>query len=218
MVAVTAAVATAHSSYGHSALRFVEELAIGSAAGVVGGLILLAGLHVTRQLTDGVQAVAIVLGVVLLGAGTASLHGSGFLAVYIAGLLLSDAWARQDGDQHVVPEALSTVAEPLLFATLGAAFAPLVGLDHIGYGIFLTVDDRLPHPPARRLRLPDRQRPASPRPGACLLGRSQRSRSAPACGLPGAGELRGGGNGRRDRPRSDSGLACRPRRNPSSRR
>ena len=139
MVAVTAAVATAHSSYGHSALRFVEELAIGSAAGVVGGLILLAGLHVTRQLADGVQAVAIVLGVVLLGAVTASIHGSGFLAVYIAGLLLSDAWSRQDGDQHIVPEALSTISEPLLFATLGAAFAPLVGLDHIGYGLFLTV-------------------------------------------------------------------------------
>ena len=139
MVAVTAAVATADSSYGHSALRFVEELAIGSAAGVVGGLILLAALPATRQLADGVQAVAIVLGVVLLGAGTASLHGSGFLAVYIAGLLLSDAWSRQDGDQHIVPEALSTIAEPLLFATLGAAFAPLVGLDHIVYGLFLTV-------------------------------------------------------------------------------
>lgn len=75
----------------------------------------------------------------LLGSVTATLHGSGFLAVYIAGLLLSDAWARQDGTQHVVPEALSAIAEPLLFATLGAAFAPLVGLDHIGYGIFLMV-------------------------------------------------------------------------------
>ena len=127
------------ASYGHSAWRFVEELAIGSAAGVAGGLILLAGLRVTRHLEDGVQAVAVVLGVVLLGAVTASLHGSGFLAVYIAGLLLSDAWARQDGAQHVVPEALSAVAEPLLFATLGAAFAPLVGLDHVGYGIFLMV-------------------------------------------------------------------------------
>ena len=137
MVAVTAAVATSHASYGHSAWRFVEELAIGSAAGVLGGLILLVGLRVTRHVDDGVQAVAIVLGVVLLGAATASLHGSGFLAVYIAGLLLSDAWARQDGVQHVVPEALSAVAEPLLFATLGAAFAPLVGLEHLGYGIFL---------------------------------------------------------------------------------
>jgi potassium/hydrogen antiporter len=49
MVAVTAAVATSHASYGHAAWRFVEELAIGSAAGVVGGLILVAGLQLTRH-------------------------------------------------------------------------------------------------------------------------------------------------------------------------
>lgn len=139
MVAVTAAVAGSHSSYAHSGFRFVEELAIGSAAGVAGGLILLVGLRATRHLEQGVQAVAVIFGAVLLGAVTATLHGSGFLAVYIAGLLLSDAWARQDGAQHAVPEAVSAVAEPLLFATLGAAFAPLVGLDHIGYGVFLTV-------------------------------------------------------------------------------
>ena len=139
MVAVTAAVATAHSSYGHAALRFVAELAIGSAAGLVGGLLLLAGLRLTRHLEDGVQAVAVILGALLLGAVTASLHGSGFLAVYVDGLLLSDAWRRQDGTRHAVPEALAGVAEPLLFAMLGAAFAPLVGLDHIAYGIALTI-------------------------------------------------------------------------------
>ena len=139
MVAITAAVVSSDASYGASAWRFVQELAIGSAAGVAGGLILLGGLRFTRQLEDGLQAAAVVLAVVLLGASSATLHGSGFLAVYIAGLLLSDGWARQDGAQHVVPEALSRVAEPLLFAMLGAAFAPLVGLDHIGYGIVLTV-------------------------------------------------------------------------------
>ena len=62
--------------------------------------------------TDGVQAVAIVLGVVLLGAVTASIHGSGFLAVYIAGLLLSDAWSRQDGD----PAHRSGSARPTLLS------------------------------------------------------------------------------------------------------
>ncbi len=139
MVAVTAAVATSHASYQHSVFRFVEELAIGSAAGLVGGFLLLAGLRLTRHLNDGVQAVAVILGAVLLGSVTATLHGSGFLAVYIAGLLLSDAWARQDGTQHAVPEALSGAAELLLFAVLGAAFAPLVGAGDVGRGIFLMV-------------------------------------------------------------------------------
>lgn len=139
MVAVTAAVASSHSSYQHSALRFVEELGIGSAAGVIGGLLLLAGLRVIGRLEAGVQAVGLILGAVLLGSLTATLHGSGFLAVYVAGLLLSDAWARQDRAQHAVPEALSGAAEVLLFATLGAAFAPLVGIDDIGRGLVLMI-------------------------------------------------------------------------------
>ena len=43
----------------------------------------------------------------------------------------ADAWLR--------PEALSAVAEPLVFVTLGAAFAPLIGLGDVGRGIFLTL-------------------------------------------------------------------------------
>ena len=138
MVAVTAAVAAGHSSHGHAVVRFAGEIGIGLAAGIAGGLALLWALRATRHL-EGVQAVVIVLGSVLLGALTATLHGSGFLAVYIAGLLLSDAWARQDGTQHAIPEALSSVAEPLVFVTLGAAFAPLIGLGDIGRGIVLTL-------------------------------------------------------------------------------
>jgi cell volume regulation protein A len=63
----------------------------------------------------------------------------GFLAVYIAGLLLSNAWDREDSASGAVPEALSATAEIVLFATLGAAFAPLVGIDDIWRGLFLMV-------------------------------------------------------------------------------
>src|SRR5579875_3470576 len=94
------------------------------------------------------QAIGLVLSAVLLGAGTAALHGSGFLAVYLAGLLLSDPWARQDTSYHAVPAALSAAAEPLLFAMLGAAFAPLVrGHD---------ADPAVPVPGQQRGRVPQR--------------------------------------------------------------
>jgi cell volume regulation protein A len=140
MVAVTAAVAgSGDSSYAHAALRFVEELAIGSAAGVLGGYLLVLALRATPHLEEGVQAIALALAAVLLGAATAAVHGSGFLAVYVAGLLLSDEWARQDTSRHAVPEALSAVAEPLLFAMLGAAFAPLVGGEDVLRGVALTI-------------------------------------------------------------------------------
>ena len=139
MVAVTTAVAGGGSSYAHVALRFAEELAIGTAAGVLGGSLLIIVLRTTPRLEEGVQAIALTLAAVLLGAATAALHGSGFLAVYLAGLLLSDAWARQDTRHHAVPEALSALAEPLLFAMLGAAFAPLVNGADVLRGIALTL-------------------------------------------------------------------------------
>lgn len=139
MVAVTATVTSDDSSWGHSVLKFSLELAIGSAMGIAGGLLLLVALRATHHLEAGARAVAVVLAVVLLGAVTATAHGSGFLAVYLAGLIVSDAWARQGRRAAAVTEALSAGAEPLLFATLGAAFAPLVGAGDIAPGVVLTL-------------------------------------------------------------------------------
>ena len=139
MVAVTASLATGDSNVAEGTVRFVQELGIGAVAGAVGGLLLRAALRVTPRLEQGVQAIALLLGAVLLGSVTAAVHGSGFLAVYVAGLLLSDAWAEQDGTRHAVPEALSAAAEPLLFAMLGAVFAPLVGGIDLARGLALTL-------------------------------------------------------------------------------
>ena len=139
MVAVTVAVTSSDSSNGDAALRFVEELGIGTIAGIAGGLALMRALRATRHLEEGVQATAIVLGAMLLGGLTATVHGSGFLAVYVAGLMLSDAWAEQDGTVHAVPDALAAIAELLLFAILGAAFAPLITPIDVARGIVLTL-------------------------------------------------------------------------------
>ena len=138
MVAVTATVASGSSSYGHAVFQFFEELAIGSAAGIAGAAILVFVVRKTRHHGD-LDAVFVLLGAVLLGAVTATLHGSGFLAVYIAGLLLSDTWASRTDAGGEVPEALSATAEVVLFATLGAAFAPLVGIGDLASGLALTL-------------------------------------------------------------------------------
>ena len=96
-------------------------------------------LRLTPQLDDALQAVGVLGVAVAAGAATASLHGSGFLAVYLAGLLAADRWSRQDGRRHAVPETLAAASEPILFGLLGAAAAPLVGLDHVWQGIVLTL-------------------------------------------------------------------------------
>lgn len=139
MVVALAALGSDGTSFAGGALRLVEELGIGTLGGLAGAGALLGLLRATHHLENALQGIALLVGAVIVGAGTASLHGSGFLAVYIAGLVISDAWARQDTGQHAVPEALAAVSEPLLFGLLGAAFATEVGLDHLWQGIVLTL-------------------------------------------------------------------------------
>ncbi|MDX6593539.1 MAG: potassium/hydrogen antiporter [Gaiellales bacterium] len=139
MVAVTTVAAGSDSSYGDAAVRFVQEFAVGTATGIAGGLLLIVALRATPHLEQGVQAIFVILAALMLGGLTATVDGSGFLAVYLAGLVLSDAWAKQDEMVHAVPEALGAISEPLLFALLGAAFAPLVGPGDVARGIVLTV-------------------------------------------------------------------------------
>ena len=139
MVVAVAIVSADGGSYPEGAVRLVEELGIGLAGGIVGGVLLIAALRATPHLEEGLQSVAILGGAVLVGAATATLHGSGFLAVYLSGLLVADRWAEQDGRHHAVPESIAAAAEPVLFGLLGASFAPLVGGSDIAKGLALAV-------------------------------------------------------------------------------
>lgn len=139
MVAVTAAVATTAASDTDAVVRFAEEFGLGALGGGVGAIVLRAALRTTPRLDDEQQSLAIVLGALLVGGATAWLHGSGFLAVYVAGLLLADAWAKQDGRRHAVPESLAAASELLLFALLGAAFAPLLAGGDVVRGLALAL-------------------------------------------------------------------------------
>ncbi len=138
MVVAVAALGPDGASFGEGAIRLAEELGIGLAGGLVGAGALMMLLRATPKLEEGFQALAVLVGAVIVGAGTASLHGSGFLAVYVAGLLLSDRWAEQDGRNHAVPESVAAAAEPILFGLLGAAFAPLVGGVDLWQGFAIT--------------------------------------------------------------------------------
>ncbi len=139
MIAAVAYLGPDDKGLGESALRFLQEIGIGTVLGVAAGFALVAVLRASAGLADELQGAGLLAAAILVGAGTATLHGSGFLAVYIAGLLLADAWRKQDGSRHVATEAGAAIAEPLLFGLLGAAFATAVGWSELGYGLALTV-------------------------------------------------------------------------------
>jgi cell volume regulation protein A len=99
--------------------EFAVEMGIGTALGVIGALVIVALL---RRLTLPAPALSPVLALALAGAlygVTALAHGSGFLAVFIAGLVLGDT----DGPYKLEIErfhgALAVLAEIAVFVVLG---------------------------------------------------------------------------------------------------
>jgi cell volume regulation protein A len=139
MVVAVAAIGSEGSSAGSAVVRLVEQLGIGVAGGIVGAGLLTLGIRSTLRLEEGFQSVAVVAGAVCIGAATTALHGSGFLAVYLAGLLAADEWAGQDGRRHAVPQAFAAAGEAMLFAVLGAAFATVATTEHVWQGVVLAL-------------------------------------------------------------------------------
>jgi cell volume regulation protein A len=99
--------------------EFAVEMSIGVAAGLLGALVLIPVLRVLRLPSEGLYPVlALVLAGALYGV-TALAGGSGFLAVFIAGLFLGDARTPYKGEIERFSVALAGLAELVVFVALG---------------------------------------------------------------------------------------------------
>ena len=116
----------ASPSYGVlDALGFLaRELAVGAAVGLlVGG----AATWVLRRRIALPPALGLVITVAtaaLAYGGAGALHGSGFLAVYLAGLVLGGAELRARPELVAFHEGLASVAEIVMFIALGLLVFP----------------------------------------------------------------------------------------------
>ena len=119
------------------AARLGRELGLGIVGGLLGGLALRRLTGRLLHLDDAVRPVALIGAAVVLGSATSAAHGSGFLAVYLSGLLVADRWETLDETTDRVIPALSAVAEPMLFALLGAAFVGTLTLRDTVLGVAL---------------------------------------------------------------------------------
>jgi cell volume regulation protein A len=70
--------------------EFVLEMGIGAIAGILAGRGAVWLINRTRLAYDGLYPALTIALVLLIYAGTASLHGSGYLAVYVAGIVLGN--------------------------------------------------------------------------------------------------------------------------------
>ena len=98
--------------------EFVVEMGIGVAIGLVGGRALIAVLARIRLGSGLSPVLALVLAGVLYGA-TSLAGGSGFSAVFVAGLLLGDARLPYGGEIDRFTAGLASLAEVAVFLALG---------------------------------------------------------------------------------------------------
>jgi potassium/hydrogen antiporter len=98
---------------------FAEQISVGLAVGVVGGLLERQLLRRVGLPSSGLYTVrTLALAGLVYGVATVA-HGSGFLAVFVAGLLVGDVRAPFKREIEVFQEGLATLAEIVVFVALG---------------------------------------------------------------------------------------------------
>ena len=139
-IAMTAALLSPGGlSLGRLALDVVRELTVGAAAGVAigrGGRALLGRV----RLAAGGLYPALTLGLACLAFGvTTRLHGSGFLAVYVAAVLIGDGPLPFRPGLLRVHDALAWLGQIVMFLVLGLLVFPsrLVGVAPVGLALAL---------------------------------------------------------------------------------
>ena len=109
---------------GEMAVLFVEEIGIGLVVGLAVGVVAVRGLRATRLGSAGLYPVAS-LAIAGLAFGAADvLHGSGFLAVYIAGLALGSARIPAKRTIITFHEGMGWLAQVVMFLVLGLLVNP----------------------------------------------------------------------------------------------
>ncbi|MDX2223832.1 MAG: potassium/proton antiporter [Rhodospirillaceae bacterium] len=120
------------------AVTFLQQAAIGTAGGAIGGLAASAVLN-RVTLPGGLHPLMVIAVAVLIYALTAVLDGSGFLAVYIAGLILGNRPLRASASIVTVNDAATWLCQIVMFLVLGLLVTPSKLLAYAVPAILLAV-------------------------------------------------------------------------------
>jgi cell volume regulation protein A len=119
MGSLLAAGAVNASALGQVAAGFVLQMAVGSVVGVVGGAALLWFMRRVSLPSEALYPLrALAGGLVIFGLASVA-HGSGFLAIFVAGIVLGDARAPFKAEVARFVSAVASLGEIVAFVVLG---------------------------------------------------------------------------------------------------
>ena len=108
---------------GEIALGFLKQMSIGLAVGFVGGY-LIVRLVMRLRLEQGLLPIFVLTLSLLLFALTGTIGGSGFLAVYVAGMVAGNARMRSTGMLKRFQDGVTWLAQIIMFLVLGLFATP----------------------------------------------------------------------------------------------
>jgi cell volume regulation protein A len=121
-------------------VSFIEEMGIGLAAGLVGGWLIVAAANRFDQ-DRGLAPILVLALALLVFSITGALHGSGFLAVYVAGLVAGNRQIQSKLAIKRFQEGMTWLAQIIMFVMLGLLATPsqfdIIVIPAIILGVFL---------------------------------------------------------------------------------
>lgn len=111
------------SSASHIALEFIQEAVLGAIIGVIGGRLVVLALNYVA-LPQGLHAPFVTTAALVIFGGSQIVHASGFLAVYLAGIIIGNRPTRAHNSVVTFLDAATWLAQIVMFVLLGLLVSP----------------------------------------------------------------------------------------------
>src|SRR5271154_7209795 len=111
-------ISVGQSSVWHVALEFGREAVLGAIVGVIGGRLVVLGLN-RVALPQGLHAPFVATAALVIFGGAQIGHASGFLAVYLAGIIIGNRPTRAHNSVVAFLDAATWLAQIVMFVLLG---------------------------------------------------------------------------------------------------
>ena len=108
-----------HSTFWTVVREFAVEMSVGLAIGVAGAAILLPLIQKIRLPSEALHPIRTLAAAGVIYGAASVAHGSGFLAVFVAGVLIGGARAPYKGEIERFHRSLANLAEIVVFVALG---------------------------------------------------------------------------------------------------
>jgi cell volume regulation protein A len=129
-------ISSGETSLAHIALEFAREALLGAVVGVIGGRLVVLALN-RVALPQGLHAPFVTTAALVIFGAAQIGHASGFLAVYLAGIIIGNRPTRAHNSVVTFLDAATWLAQIVMFVLLGLLVSPHRLLDSVGAAVII---------------------------------------------------------------------------------